>query len=168
MFSNEKGGKTDKNGRNKTDSWFQWNDTKIGRENIKRREMFFNLWKHGKRNIKDIAPISKKLRTDNRSSEEFEIMVSNLTFEELIELKLEVSTRMMVDGKFYGFPIYEAIPEITRFACVKFAIRSSLTKRDGACLLGINFQKFCNALKYFKLDFATGETTGDGGTEGET
>ena len=37
--------------------------------------------------------ISKKLRKDRKSNEEFEIMLGALTLEELIALKLEISTK---------------------------------------------------------------------------
>ena len=43
--------------------------------------------------------ISKKLQKDKKISDEFEIMINSLTLEEVIALKLELSTRSL-RGKF--------------------------------------------------------------------
>ena len=45
--------------------------------------------------------IAKELRKENKINNEFEAMLSHLTMEEIIALKLELATRS-VGGKFYG------------------------------------------------------------------
>ena len=50
---------------------------------------------------KDIS-FSRKLRQEGKSSEVFEIMLSTLTLEEVIGLKLECASRL-TNGKLYGF-----------------------------------------------------------------
>lgn len=82
--------------------------------------------------------ISKRLREENKSSVEFEILVNRLTLEELIWLKLELSAKSFVKNKFYGFPLWQTIPKITKEALISFALDAASSKRDAARFLGIN------------------------------
>ncbi len=49
--------------------------------------------------------ISNKLKKERRSNDEFEIMLSSLTLEEVIALKLELSTKP-VSNRLYGIPLW--------------------------------------------------------------
>ena len=49
--------------------------------------------------------LSKKLRQEKRSNDEFETMLSNLTLEEVIGLKLALSTKP-VKNRLYGFTLW--------------------------------------------------------------
>ena len=51
--------------------------------------------------------MSNKLKKERRSNDEFEIMLSNLTLEEVVALKLELSTKP-VSGRLYGIPIWNS------------------------------------------------------------
>ena len=42
--------------------------------------------------------LSKKLRRENKSNDEFEVMISQLTLEELIGLKLELASKVLLLG----------------------------------------------------------------------
>ena len=48
--------------------------------------------------------ISRKLRKENKISEEFEVMLNYLSLEEVIALKLEAAS-LATGGKYFGFPI---------------------------------------------------------------
>ena len=82
-----------------------------------------------------------------------EIFVSNLSLEDLIALKLEISSRP-VSGKLFGIPIWKSIPFIVRDAVLKTAISVCRTKVDAANLIGMDVDKMDNLLKkYNTIDF---------------
>ena len=98
--------------------------------------------------------VSRILRLEQRSNVEFEKMLSNLSLEEVISLKLEISAREL-KGKLYSFPLWQAVPHIAKDAVIKFSISTTKTKGDAARLLGVtpeNFYKLCKKYdveKYF-------------------
>ena len=97
--------------------------------------------------------VIRKLRRDGKLSEEMEIFVSNLSLEDLIALKLELSSKP-VNGKLFGIPIWKSIPFIVRDAVLKTAISVCKTKVDAANLIGMDVDKMDNLLKkYNTIDF---------------
>ncbi len=80
--------------------------------------------------------ISRSLKFAGKSSEEFEVMLAQLTLEEIIALKLEISAKM-INNKLYGFELWKAIPRITKDAVLKFAVSASQTQQDACRILGI-------------------------------
>jgi hypothetical protein len=97
--------------------------------------------------------IIRKLRREGKLPEEMEIFVSNLPLEDLIALKLEISSKP-VNGKLYGIPIWKSIPFIVRDALLKTAISVCKTKVDAANFLGMDVDKMNNLLKkYNTTDF---------------
>ena len=97
--------------------------------------------------------IIRKLRKEGKLSEEMEIFVANLPLEDLIALKLEISSRP-VSGKLFGIPIWKSIPFIVRDAVLKTAISVCRTKVDAANLIGMDVDKMDNLLKkYNTIDF---------------
>jgi hypothetical protein len=97
--------------------------------------------------------IIRKLRKEGKLPEEMEIFVSNLPLEDLIALKLEISSRP-VSGKLFGIPIWKSIPFIVRDAVLKTAISVCKTKVDAANLIGMDVDKMDNLLKkYNTIDF---------------
>jgi hypothetical protein len=97
--------------------------------------------------------IIRKLRKEGKLPEEMEIFVSNLSLEDLIALKLEISSRP-VSGKLFGIPIWKSIPFIVRDAVLKTAISVCKTKVDAANLIGMDVDKMDNLLKkYNTIDF---------------
>ena len=71
------------------------------------------VWKKKKRLSGKNAyySISKKLKREGKSSEEFELMLNGLTLEDIIALKLELATKPF-GGKCYGIPIWYSTREI--------------------------------------------------------
>ena len=97
--------------------------------------------------------IIRKLRKEGKFPEEMGIFVSNLSLEDLIALKLEISSRP-VSGKLFGIPIWKSIPFIVRDAVLKTAISVCRTKVDAANLIGMDVDKMDNLLKkYNTIDF---------------
>ena len=97
--------------------------------------------------------IIRKLRKEGNLPEEMEIFVSNLSLEDLIALKLEISSRP-VSGKLFGIPIWKSIPFIVRDAVLKTAISVCRTKVDAANFIGMDVDKMDNLLKkYNTIDF---------------
>ena len=80
------------------------------------------------------------------------ILFSNsLSLEEVIALKLELSTRSL-RGKFYGFPIWKSLPELTRDAVLKYALSATRSKKEAARFLGITVSELNKNLKQFKTE----------------
>jgi hypothetical protein len=93
---------------------------------------------------------SDKLRKELKSNESFEIMLSVLTLEELIGLKLECSSRLS-GGKLYGFNLWSNIVDITKEALYNAIISVSSTNREATRILGINEHTFKGLKKKYKI-----------------
>jgi hypothetical protein len=95
--------------------------------------------------------ISNKLKKERRSNDEFEIMLSNLTLEEVIALKLELSTKP-VSGRLYGIPIWNSLQAIVQDAVFKYAFSATRTQAEAMRFLGLKEQSFHILRKKFGID----------------
>ena len=77
-------------------------------------------------------------------------MLSALTLEEIIGLKLECSSRLTA-GKMYGFNLWSNIVDITKEALYNAAISVSNTNKEATRILGINEQTFKTLKKKYKI-----------------
>ena len=98
--------------------------------------------------------LRKKLKKDKKITDDFEIMLSTLTLEEIIGLKLELAS-LYINNKLYNFPIYKSIKYITKEACLRFALSATRTYGDAASFLGINESDLRKEIKKFKIDLTT-------------
>ena len=96
--------------------------------------------------------IITQLRKKGKSTEEFEVMLNNLTLEEVIGLKLELANRA-AGGYLYGMPIWQAIPDLVRDAVLKFAATAAKTKGEAARFLGISQQEMEKFNRRYKIDY---------------
>ena len=96
--------------------------------------------------------IANKLRKENKSSEEFEIIFNSLSLEEVIGLKLELASKSAFKGKLYGVPIWYSIPNIVRDAVLKYALSATKTKREAARFLGLNEFAMKRVIRKYKID----------------
>lgn len=96
--------------------------------------------------------IVTQLRKKGKSTEEFEIMLNNLTLEEVIGLKLELANRA-AGGYLYGMPIWHAIPDLVRDAILKFASTAAKTKGEAARFLGISQQEMEKFNRRYKINY---------------
>ena len=98
--------------------------------------------------------LRKKLKKDKKITDDFEIMLSTLTLEEIIGLRLELAS-LYINNKLYNFPIYKSIKYITKEACLKFALSATRTYGDAASFLGMNESDLRKEIKKFKIDLTT-------------
>ena len=92
----------------------------------------------------------KLLREKRKSDEAFEIQVSQLTLEELIALKLELSMQT-ANSPLYGFPIWKNIDYVVREALLLFAVSITKNKKEAARILGVDLQNYKKLLKKFDI-----------------
>ena len=95
--------------------------------------------------------ISKKLRKDRKSNEEFEIMLGSLTLEEVIALKLELATKS-ISNRMYGFPIWHSLHNIVQDAVFKYAYSATRTKAEAMRFLGLQENWFHKLQKKYGID----------------
>jgi DNA-binding NtrC family response regulator len=95
--------------------------------------------------------ISNHLRRQNRSSDELEIAINALSLEELIALKLELSSKIL-KSKMYGFNLWKNIPAIIKDSMLKYTISATKSKKDASRYLGINLRTLNNLIKKYKLE----------------
>ena len=77
------------------------------------------------------------LRKDKQLDDEFLMTLNRLTLEDVIAIKLELASRTF-NGKFYGFPLWKALPYIAKDAALKFAVSAARTKQEAISYLGMN------------------------------
>ena len=94
--------------------------------------------------------ISNKLKSEGKTTSDFEVMLSSLTLEDIIALRLELASRA-VNGKLYGLKIWESIPRIAKEAVLKYAYSAARTKNEAAVFLGLNKADFRKLLKKFNI-----------------
>tara|TARA_R110002074_G_scaffold150597_1_gene303914 strand:- start:660 stop:1016 length:357 start_codon:yes stop_codon:yes gene_type:complete len=93
----------------------------------------------------------KKLREEKKSTEEFEIMLNNLSLEEIIGLKLELASKVF-GGKSYGLPIWQSMKEIVQDAVLKYTLSACKSKREAARFLGLRHQNFNKLIKKYETE----------------
>ncbi len=96
--------------------------------------------------------ISKKLRKEGKSSEEFEIIFNSLSLEEVIGLKLELASKSAFKGKMYGLPLWYSMPSIVKDAVLKYALSATRSKREAARFLGLNEFSLRLLIRKYKID----------------
>jgi len=93
-----------------------------------------------------------KLRKEKKIDDQFEVMLSSLSLEELISVKLELSARYL-NNRMYNFPIWKSIEAICREAVVRFALSTCRSKLDAASFLGLSLGDLNLNLKKMKIKF---------------
>jgi hypothetical protein len=94
--------------------------------------------------------ISNKLKNQGKSNDEFEVMVSNLTLEDLIGLKLELAARA-INNNLYGLKIWQDLPNIAKDAVLKYVYSAARTNGEAASFLGLSRTEFLQLIKKFKI-----------------
>ena len=114
------------------------------------------MWKRKRRRYNNVNKVNEyysiinKLKSQQKITDDFEIMLSSLTFEELIGLRLELAARS-VNNKLYGFKIWQSIPNIVRDAMLKYVYSASRTKGEAAAFLGISKNEYSRLLKKYEI-----------------
>ena len=110
-------------------------------------------WKKSKRTQgkNKYHSLSKKLRKEQKSTDEFEVMLNNLSLEEVVGLKLELAAKS-AGGMLYGIPIWFSMQSIVKDAVLKYAYSATTTKMEAARFLGINKARLNKLLKQYRTE----------------
>ena len=92
--------------------------------------------------------LSNKLRKEGKSSEEFAAMLSALTLEDIIALRLELAARL-TRGKIHGILLWKSLPDIIKDATIKASLGITKTRKDAIRILGISERNFKKAVKKY-------------------
>jgi|TARA_E500000331_G_scaffold354083_1_gene406282 hypothetical protein len=92
--------------------------------------------------------IINKLKDNNLVSDDLLVLVNNLSLEDIIALKFELSSRML-KKRMYGFDIWRNSKYIVQEAMLKFAISATKSKKDAARFLGLDYKNFSKLVKKF-------------------
>ncbi len=112
---------------------------------IKKKSNYSN-----KLNVENFS-LSKKLREENKSNDLFEIMIGNLTLEELIALKLEMTYKNN-KTPLYGIPLFRVLHSIVQDAVFKFAISITPSKYKARMFLGLDGKQFYEYIKKYNTE----------------
>jgi len=91
------------------------------------------------------------LRKDKKVNDAFLNLLSSLTIEEILAIKLELSVKM-TKHKFYNFPLWKSLPSICKDAILRFVLSACESKRDGARMLGIDIREFDKLILKYKTE----------------
>jgi DNA-binding protein Fis len=95
--------------------------------------------------------IINKLKDQNKVNDQLLTCINNLTLEDLIAVKLELSTNLL-NHRLYGLDIWNNMNSITKEAVLKFSLSVTKNKTDAARFLGITQQNFRRALKNYNIN----------------
>jgi DNA-binding NtrC family response regulator len=95
--------------------------------------------------------VIQKLLTEEKISEKFLLDLNELSLEEIIALKLEVSAKSS-GGTIFGVPIWNSLRDICRDATLKFAVSAARTKAEAATFLGISIHTLKDYLKKYEIE----------------
>tara|TARA_Y100001963_G_C6723794_1_gene420413 strand:- start:132 stop:485 length:354 start_codon:yes stop_codon:yes gene_type:complete len=93
---------------------------------------------------------SGKLREEGKSNEAFEVMLSALTLEEVIGLKLECASRFTA-GKLYGFNLWSNTVALVKEALFNAVITMANTNKEASRILGVNDETLKTLKRKYKI-----------------
>lgn len=91
-----------------------------------------------------------KFREERKTTPEFELMLSSLSLEDIIALKLELAFRAVGNG-LYGLPIIKTLPYICREAALKAAVSMSKSLWEAARMLDVDYDYFKRLCKRYEV-----------------
>lgn len=100
-------------------------------------------------NKKNYSVINLILKQE-RITDKFLVQLSDLSLEEILALKLELSAKSS-GGNIFGIPIWNSLRDICRDAALKFAISSTRTQAEAASFLGISIFTLKDYLKKYEV-----------------
>ena len=99
----------------------------------------------------DSKSLINKLTHEGVVSQDLLVLINNLTLEDLIAIKLELSCAL-VKNKLYGLDFWSNSCYIIREALLKFAISVSRSKKDAARFLGLDLREFNTQYKKYNIE----------------
>jgi len=94
--------------------------------------------------------LAKKLRKEGRINEEFEVLLGDLSLEEVIGLKLELSSKTL-NSPLFGLPIWNNLQEIVSDAVLKYSIGVTQTTSECARFLGMSQTNLYKLVKKYQI-----------------
>ena len=95
--------------------------------------------------------LSRKLKKQNKINNEFEAILSHLSLEEIIALKIELAARAC-GGKYYGNYLLKATKHIADEAIIKYALAACQTKTSAARFFGVNVKHLRAIMKFYRTE----------------
>ena len=95
--------------------------------------------------------IINKLTHEGIVSQDLLVLINNLTLEDLIAIKLELSCAL-VRNKLYGIDFWSNSCYIIREALLKFSISVCKSKKDAARFLGLDLREFNTQYKKYNIE----------------
>lgn len=93
----------------------------------------------------------KKLRDQELIDESFEIMLANLTLEDIIAVKLELSSKTL-HSPVYGVILYKSLIKVVKDAVLKYIVSTTRSTVDAAAALGISQRQLFELTKKYGLE----------------
>ena len=94
--------------------------------------------------------LRNKLLKENKIDNNFLEKLNFITLEELITLKLLVSTQSL-SGKLYNFPFLKYSFDICKEAVVRFALSYANNRREASLIMGMKKAEFLTYLKEYGI-----------------
>ena len=94
--------------------------------------------------------LKNKLLKESKIDKQFLEKLSFITLEDLITLKLLVSTESL-KGKIFNFPFLKYTTDICKEAIVRFALSISNNRKEASLILGMKKADFVNYLREYDL-----------------
>jgi len=116
--------------------------------------MFNNSLKKKPERLKSINKsyrLKDNLIKEGKIDKDFFSKLNLLTIEDLITLKLD-SASIGLKGKLCNFPILKFISDISKEACLKYALSSTDSKKDASLVLGITKIELNRLIKLYNID----------------
>jgi len=88
----------------------------------------------------------KRLRKEGKINEQFEVLIGNLTLEEVIAVKLELSSRSL-SSPLYGLPLWKNLTKIVKEAVLLCAMSITRTQSECARYLGVTYEDITDLIK---------------------
>ena len=95
--------------------------------------------------------IVNKLKDNNLVSDDLLVLVNNMSLEDIIALKFELSSKML-KKRMYGFDIWRNSKYVVQEAMLKFSISATESKKDAARFLGLDYATFSKLIKKFQVE----------------
>jgi hypothetical protein len=104
-----------------------------------------------KRNVTTLnKSIIKKLKDQNKITDQTLTSINQLSIEDLIAVKFELSAGHM-NNRLYGFNLWTKSNNIMKEALLKFAISTTKSKKDAARFLGLTYAEFKRVMTTYKV-----------------
>lgn len=94
--------------------------------------------------------ITNKLRKEGKITKEFEVILSSLTLEDVIAVRMELATRT-VSSRLYNLPIWRNLHNIVQEAVLKYALSATRSTKEAAFFIGESLETLSRAKSKYNI-----------------